>query len=78
MARFSVRAPGLQHLPQGKTHGLLDLGVAVDLDIGAVPEVVKIVALGREQALEPGVAGHEQRPRHLILQGRAERTRDQP
>ena len=42
---------GLEHVEQGEAHRLLDLGVTVDLDVGATPEVVQIGALLVDQAV---------------------------
>jgi hypothetical protein len=43
---------GLQRVEQREAHGLLELVVAVDLDVGALPEVVEVLALVGEQAVE--------------------------
>jgi hypothetical protein len=56
----------LQHVKEPEPHGLLALGVAVDLDVGAVPEVVEVVALPVEQALPAGVARPGDRRRGLV------------
>ena len=44
---------GLQRVEEGEAHGLLELVVAVDLDVGALPEVVEVLALVLEEAVEP-------------------------
>ena len=46
----------LEDVEQREAHGLLQLGVAVDLDVGALPEVVEIGALLGEQAV-PAACG---------------------
>ena len=61
---------GLQDLPQGEPHGLLHVVVAFHLDVGPVPEIVEVAALGRCQLLETPVAGLQKGPGYLILQGR--------
>ena len=37
----------LQRVEQGEANGLLEIGVAVDLDVGAIPECVEVLALTR-------------------------------
>ena len=59
---------GLQHVEQAEAHGLLDLRVALDLDVGAVPEVVEVLALRVEQTLPAGVAGAVERGGDLVAQ----------
>ena len=54
---------GLQYVKQPEPHGLLAVGVALDLDVGAVPELVEVVALQVEQALPAGVARAGDAPR---------------
>ena len=60
---------GLQHLPQRIPHRLLNLVVAIDLHVGAIPEIVEVVALGGQQPVEAGVARHHHGPGDLVLQG---------
>jgi hypothetical protein len=57
---------GLQDVEQPEAHGLLHDGVAVDLDVGAVPVVVEVGALAAQQALPAAVARAGQRRRHLV------------
>jgi hypothetical protein len=47
--------PGLQDVKQRKAHGLLDLGGALDLDVGALPEIVQIATLLLDQAIPAGL-----------------------
>ena len=55
--RAALRAgAGLQHVEQREPNGLLDLGIPVELDVGASPEVVKVAALCDEQAVPAGVS----------------------
>jgi hypothetical protein len=61
---------GLQDVEQPEAHGLLHDGVAVDLDVGAVPVVVEVGALAREQALPAAVAGAGERRRDLVAHRR--------
>ncbi len=62
---------GLQQVEEPESHGLLGFGVTLDLDVGAVPEVVQIFALRIQQALPSGVAGAVQRGGDLVAQCRA-------
>ena len=62
---FGSRA-GLQHVKQPEPHRLLAIGVALHLNVGAVPEVVEIVALRLEQTIPPAVLGARYRAQHLI------------
>ncbi len=48
---------GLQGVEEGEADRLLQLGVAVEFDVGALPEVVEVLALGAGQRLPAGVAG---------------------
>ncbi len=48
---------GLEHVEEGEADRLLQLGVAVDLDVGAGPEVVERVALRLGEPIEAGVSG---------------------
>ena len=49
---------------------LLDLHVAVDLDVRALPELVEVGALLVEQPLPAGQRGRRHRAAHLVDQGR--------
>ena len=63
--------PGLQHVEQREADRLLDLGVPLDLDVGAGPEVVQVLALLGQQPVpagEPGARRARRRP------GRARRA----
>jgi hypothetical protein len=64
---FGARAR-LQDVEQPEPDGLLDLGVAVDLDVGAGPELVEVGALLLEQPVPAGVPGRSQRGHHLVVQ----------
>jgi hypothetical protein len=57
---------------------LLDLGVAVDLDVGALPEVVQVGALLGQQPVPAGQLGGGQRARHLVAQRGQGPLADQP
>ena len=46
---------GLERVEEREADCLLQLGVAVELDVGALPEVVEVRALRLEQALPAGV-----------------------
>ena len=70
MARPSARRSGLEDVEEGEAHRLLDLGVAVDLDVGAVPEVVQIGPLLLDQAVPARLAGTGQRGGNLVPQCR--------
>ena len=59
---------GLQQLEQREPDGLLQLVVAVDLDVRALPEAVEDGALAREQPVEALVPGDRQRSRQLVAQ----------
>src|SRR4051795_463168 len=48
---------GLQHVEHPEPDRLLQLVVAVDLDVAGVPELVEVGPLLVQQALEPRVAG---------------------
>ena len=61
--------PGLQDVEQAEAHRLLDLGVTVHLDVGAVPELVQVGPLLGEQAVPAGQVGGRQRPHHLVDEG---------
>jgi len=68
---------GLQRVPEREADRLLQLRVALDLDVGAVPVVVEVRALLGQQALEAGVRGGRQRRRDLVAQRRS-RARRRP
>ena len=57
---------GLQHVEQPEPHRLLDLGVPVDLHVGAVPKVLKVLALLGEQAIPARLLGAAQRRPYLV------------
>ena len=48
---------GLQRVEEREPHGLLELPVAVDLDVGVRPEVVEEVALALQQRFPAGALG---------------------
>ena len=60
----------LQHVEEREAHRLLQLGVALELDVGALPEVVEVVALVGDQAVPAGVARLGQRGGDLVAQRR--------
>ena len=68
-APLAARA-GLQRVEEREAERLLQLGVAVQLDVGAVPEVVQVGALAGEQPLPAGVASLGERGGDLIAQRR--------
>jgi hypothetical protein len=53
--------------PDGPPGRLLQLGVAVDLDVRGGPEIVQVLALLREQAVPSGCSGRGQRGAHLAV-----------
>ena len=59
---------GLQGVKEREAHRLLELGVAFELHVGALPEVVEIFALGVEQPLPARVARLRQRSDDLVAQ----------
>ena len=59
----------LEHVEHAEPHGLLDLDVPVDLDVGTIPEVVEIGPLIGDQAVPAGKAGAAQRGPHLVPHG---------
>jgi hypothetical protein len=61
---------GLQDVEQPEAHRLLDLGVAIHLDVGAVPELVEVGPLLGQQAIPAGQVGAGQRADDLVDQGR--------
>src|SRR5690606_1470592 len=60
----------LQDVEQAEPDGLLDLGVALDLDVRALPELVQELLLLAEQAVPAGAPRARQRPDHLVVQRR--------
>ena len=60
----------LQGVKEREAHRLLELGVAFQLDVGALPEVVQVAALVGEQSLPAGVPRLGQRRGDLIAQRR--------
>jgi hypothetical protein len=63
-AVFAAR-PGLQDVEHAKPDGLLQLGVAVQLGVRTLPEVVQRLPLLGQQTVPPGVAGCAECRRHL-------------
>ena len=57
---------GLQRVEEGEAHGLLELVVAVDLDVGALPVVVEVLALVVEEAGEPRAPRGRERGAGLV------------
>ena len=60
----------LQRVEEAEADRLLQLGVAVELDVGALPEVVEVGALVGDQLVPAGVAGLGERRADLVAQGR--------
>ena len=65
----ALLGPGrrLQDVEQPEAHGLLDLGVALQLDVGAGPEVVEVGALLGQQAVPARQPRRGQRRHHLVV-----------
>ena len=61
----------LQRVEEREADGLLELGVALELDVGALPEVVEVRALAVEQPVPAGVAGLGERGDDLVAHARA-------
>ena len=61
---------GLQRVEEREANRLLQLGVALELDIGAPPEIVQIGALGLEQPIPAGVPRFGERSDGGIPDGR--------
>lgn len=57
---------GLEDVEEGEADGLLDLLVAVDLDVGASPEVVEVGPLVLQQPPPAAVRGRRQRRLDLV------------
>ena len=60
----------LQRVEEAEADRLLQLGVAVELDVGALPEVVEVLLLRRDQLVPAGVAGLRERRAHLVAHRR--------
>ena len=60
----------LQDVEEREAYGLLHLGVAGNLDIGAIPEGVEVGALLVEQTVPPHFAGRTKRSCDLVPQRR--------
>ena len=67
----------LQNMEHREAHGLLDLGVPLDLDVYRRPELVQELMLGAAQAFPTGVHARLKRPADLVVEGRA-RARRRP
>src|SRR5690606_41448401 len=63
--RSSDLGAGLQHVEDPEPDRLLDLRVALDLDVGVVPERVQELALGLEQAVPAGEPRSEEHTSEL-------------
>ena len=61
---------GLKTWKSAEAHRLLELGVALDLDVGAIPEVVEVGALLGEQPVPAGVARLRERRADLVADRR--------
>ncbi len=73
---FGARS-GLEHVEEGEPHGLLQLCVALELYVGASPEVVEVGALGSEKVVPAGVTRSRQGRLDLAFH-RRERTPARP
>ena len=60
----------LQDVEEGEADGLLQLGVSLEVDVGAAPEVVEVRALFREQAVPARQQGGGQRSLDLVPESR--------
>ena len=69
---------GLQRVEEAEADGLLQLGVALDLDIGAMPEAVEVLALAGHQSVPPGVHGSSNGRCNLVAQGEGRPLRRPP
>ena len=69
---------GLQHVEEAEPDRLLDLRIAVDDHVGAIPEGVQKLPLLPDQPVPPGEAGAGQGGRGLVAQGGQGRRLDQP
>jgi len=63
---------------QPEAHRLLDLGVAVQFDIGTVPELVQVVPLLGEQAIPAGQPTPASAPTTWSISAGLVRWLDQP
>src|SRR5205823_3135134 len=61
---------GLKRVEEREAKRLLQLEVAVELDVGAIPEVIEVGALLLKEPLPAGVPRLRQRGAHLVAQGR--------
>ena len=61
---------GLERVEEREAHGLLQLGVAVELDVGAVPELVEVGALPGDEPVPAGVPRLGQRGDDLVAERR--------
>ncbi len=77
MARFSVRAPACSTCHREKRTACWIWGSPSTSTSARSQKSSRYWRWAASQPVEPGVAGHEQRPRHLILQGR-QRTDPRP
>ena len=46
----------------------MDLVIAIDLNVGPLPEIVQVLSLLTEQTVPPGLAGHGERGVDLVAQ----------
>jgi hypothetical protein len=69
---------GLQDVEHAHPHGLLQLVVALDLDVGLVPVLVEQLALLAQQPLPAGQLRGGQRRLDLVAEAAADRRDDQP
>src|SRR5699024_7198932 len=60
--------PGLEDVEEAEPDGLLDGRVAVDLDVGALPEPVEVLALVEDEGVPPRVPGTREGRGHLVAQ----------
>ena len=58
--------PGLKRVEEREAHGLLKLEVALELDVGSIPEIVEVCALGRQEAVPAGVPRLRERRDDLV------------
>jgi hypothetical protein len=67
---FGARAR-LERVEEGEAQRLLQFGIAVDLDVGAGPEVIQVGALASDEPLPAGRARGGQSGSDLIVQSRS-------
>src|SRR5207253_2677835 len=60
---------GLESVEESETNSLLELRIALELDVGGSPEVVEVRKLTFQQTVPTGVPGLGQRGHHLIAHG---------